>query len=107
MAAGVFANLIAEGEVGRVTLVFNDVIIQSFVDDKSRVTGDEVKRRFDMLCEIFKQLRGDLKWSLPRCFDYLPKYLRCKIDRAPYDPTTESLLWTPDGAKIVGDKGAL
>jgi hypothetical protein len=105
--AGEFAGLVGSGDVGRVTRTFHEAVAKSFEDDKSRITGAEVKRRFNFCCEIFRELRGDEKWSVQRCLDHLPKFLRCKVDRQPYDPKKVGLLWSPDGAKLVTPDGLL
>lgn len=96
--AGTWAKLVAENDVGRVTNAFVEVIADSFAADKSRQTGAEIKRRFDLCSKIFENLRGDLKWTVSRALDHLPRYLRCELDGEPYDPKAEPkrVLWTPD-----------
>ncbi len=100
--AGQWVKLVSEGEVGNVTLAFTQAVGKSFLADGARVTQSAIKERFNVCCKIFENLRGDLKWPVARALDYIPRYLRCELDREPYDPKADSkrVLWTPD---MLGD----
>jgi hypothetical protein len=81
----------------RVTVRFMQVIEGSFREDRSRFTGSEVKRRFQICERWFRELRAEHGWSVPRILDNLPRILRAQLDGAPFDPTTERQIWTPGG----------
>ena len=91
---GEFAQLVNEGAVGRVVRGFERVIARSFQQDKGTRTQAEVRRRFDICARIFRMLRGDLKWTVPRILDHLGEYLRAELDGLPWTPNERSL-WTP------------
>lgn len=81
-----FSNLIEDKSIGKVIKAFEDTILESYYEDKTRVTGDETKRRFDICAKIFRELKGDLGWSLQRILDHLPTYLRNELDGVLYEP---------------------
>lgn len=91
---GLFADLLTENEIGRVVLGIENAVLASFVEDRARQTGDEIRRRFNICTQLIRQLRGDLGWSIPRIVDRLPRYLRCQLDGAPWTPEARTL-WTP------------
>ena len=104
--AGEFADLISEGQLGRVTYGVEVAVTKSFETDQKRlgplhisraqnITRSEVKRRTDICLRIFKELRGDLKWGVERILDHLPQFLRAELDGVPWRPDTEHCLWTP------------
>lgn len=96
--AGQWVKLVAEEQVGIVTLAFTEAIARSFAADGARQTQAEIKHRFNLCASIFEKLRGDLGWPVSRAIDYIPRYLRCELDREPYDPKADAtrVLWTPD-----------
>lgn len=91
---GIFLDLLRHDQVGTATLAIERAIIGSFVEDQARPTGDEVRRRF-VICErLVRRLRGDLGWGLQRVLDHLPHYLRCELDRVPWEPEARTV-WAP------------
>lgn len=95
---GSFAKLIDEGQVGRVTLAFEETIAASFETHKMRhMTTAEVKRRFEMCARIFEKLRGELKWGIERILDTLPTYLGCELDGKDWasDAQGARTIWAP------------
>ena len=92
---GMFAELVAEEQIGRVVLGIEGAVGASFLEDRSRLTGDEIRRRFDICVRIIKTLRGDLGWAVARVLDHLPRYLRCELDGIPWSPDDERTLWAP------------
>lgn len=95
----VFAGLIEDHSVGRVTIAFMEAIETSFRVDGARQTQSEVKRRFDICAKIFKQLRGDLKWGIDRIVDRLPRYLRAELDGEKWEPD-QRVMWVPEDGKL-------
>jgi hypothetical protein len=106
--AGLWAKLISEDQVGRVTLAFEQAIADSIGTDRGRtsailvvsptITDREVKRRFAICAKIFEALRGDLKWSIARVLDHLPRYLRAELDGVSWMPDTRGAWSTkPNG----------
>lgn len=68
----------------------------SFTEDKSRATGDEMRRRAALCMKFFREARNDLKWGIERIVDSMPRALRSKLDGVPFDPTAEKrTLWAP------------
>jgi len=100
MKPGALAQLVVDGDVGRVTNAIAEHVASSMVADRSPETRAEIKRRFDMCVAIFCELRSDLKWPVARILDMMPIYLRCKLDGAPYNPErdAERATW---GAEIA------
>jgi hypothetical protein len=92
---GMFADLVAEEQIGRVVLGIEGAVGASFLEDRSRLTGDEIRRRFDVCARIIKTLRGELGWALARVLDHLPRYLRCELDGIPWSPDADRVLWAP------------
>lgn len=95
--AGQWTKLVGEGQIGAVTNSFVNSVAGSFAADNGPQTQNEIKRRFNLCCEIFENLRGDLLWAVDRALDYIPRYLRCELDGEPYDPVSDSkrTLWNP------------
>ncbi len=62
-------------------------------------TAAEIKRRTNLCIDAAKVLRHDMKWSVPRIVDALPRILRRQLDGQDWDPTTESarLSWFAEG----------
>lgn len=79
----------------RVTARITKTIEGSFIEDRSRITGREVRRRFTICERWFRALRSEHGWSVPRILDNLPRILRADLDGAPFDPTAERLIWSP------------
>ena len=74
---------------------FQRVIAQSFEHDRSRVTGAETRRRFEICASLFARLAMDTGWSNGRVIDHLPYYLRCELDGKPWKPPKIGL-WSPE-----------
>jgi hypothetical protein len=91
---GFFADLLAQDQIGHVVLGIENAVAQSFLQDRARPTGDEIRRRFGLCARLVKQLRGDLGWAIPRVIDHLPGYLRCELDGTPWTPETRTV-WIP------------
>ena len=100
ISKGALARLIADNEVGRVTRAIILIIYQSFMEDGSRKTYAETQRRFDICIELFKMLRGDMKYSIGRALDTMPHALRCKLDRIPWEPSKRNT-WFGKGEKLA------
>ncbi len=108
MQVGLLASLVGEGKVQDVKLAFLRTIEGSFKREQFQPTRSEVTRRFDLCLAIFGVLRGDLKWSLPKCLDKLPHYLTCELLGVAYDPTAdnEKTLWAPThGGEVFKQAG--
>lgn len=71
-------------------------IIDSFRQDGSRRTMNEIKRRFSLLETSMRELRAEHHWAWTRILDALPTILRCKLDGVWWDPTKQRGLWSPD-----------
>jgi hypothetical protein len=106
--AGELASLVHENQVGAVYQSITLTIAGSYKVDRQRapvgaivlMTADETKRRFKICIERFKNMRGDLKFSLPRALDELPHALRCALDQKEWKPKPERSLWIPtDGTR--------
>lgn len=91
---GAFVDLVAQDQLGQVTLAVECAIDWSFREDGSRMTGDEVRRRFAICERLVRQLRGDLGWGIDRVLDHLSEYLRCELDGIPWQPDTRTV-WVP------------
>ncbi len=105
MEPGVFASLIDGNQIPRLVKGIEAAVLKSFEDDRKpgriilvtalpRVTAAEVKRRSEKCVAIFKVLRGDLKWSLDKIIDHLPRYLRAELDGTSWEPEARQALWT-------------
>jgi hypothetical protein len=70
-------------------------IQQSFLHDKSRVTTDEVRRRFKICESKLRMLRSDFGWAYERILDEMPTALRAELDGIPWDPATARMIWSP------------
>jgi hypothetical protein len=103
---GVWKSLLLEAdktqeEVGAVVKGFEEAIMISFRTNPVRhITQDEVKRRFNICCKVFENLRGDLRWTISKCVDYIPAYLKCELDGVPYKPEEVGRRWNPDNAEM-------
>ena len=91
---GAFGDLVAQEQVGRVSLAIERAISGSFRQDGARMTGDEVRRRFAICERLVRRLRGDLGWGLQRALDHLPHYLRCELDGIHWLPNARTV-WVP------------
>lgn len=91
---GTLSKLVAENQVERVTRSFVQAISGSFVVDGGTPTRDEVTRRFDICLRLFCELYADLKWSVPKILDFIPRYLRCELDGIRYNPNNENGAWS-------------
>lgn len=84
-----------------------EVVGASFLVDGSLMTRSEIKRRTEICAKWTLVLRRDLKWSIHRILDELPRALRCELDGISYTPTRSDahtwsasngrdLVWLPD-----------
>lgn len=89
--------LVAPSEMERVVTSFERTIARTFEADHARMTGAEVRRRFDICTRLLTQLLGDLGWGLQRALDRIPHYLRCELDGAPWEPDTRTIWMPQDG----------
>ncbi len=105
MEPGTFANLVDGNQIPQLYAGIFTAVSKSFEVDQQpghlilvtgvrRVTPAEQKRRVHLCIGIIKVLRGDLKWSLTRIVDHLPKYLRAELDGTPWEPAARAGLWT-------------
>jgi hypothetical protein len=98
-AVGVFARLVDEGHVGKVTLAFEEAIAKSFETHPMRhLTKSEVDRRFEMVAKIFTKLRADLKWGIDRALAHLSEYLGAELSGSSWTPDTRSC-WMPEDGR--------
>lgn len=88
---------LSAAELAGVTLAIERAVERSFEVDRARVTGVEIRRRFDLCLCIFTHLRGDLGWGLLRILDRLPRYLRCELDGQPWAPDHRTCWMPADG----------
>lgn len=70
-------------------------ITDSFTEDGSSQTQDEVRRRFKLLEVAIRDLRGEYGWAFVRIIDALPTALRSKLDGIPWNPSTQHAVWAP------------
>lgn len=80
----------------RVLTCVQNTIIESFKQDRSRVTQDEIRRRFKILETTIRELRREHEWAWTRILDALPIALRSKLDGVWWDPTKQRAVWMPD-----------
>jgi hypothetical protein len=90
-----FLDLISEDQLATVTVAIESTVAKSFDADYSRVTRDEIRHRFAICERIIRELRGDLKWTLTRVLDAMPRYLRCELDGSHWTPD-ERAVWMPE-----------
>jgi len=67
------------------------------VEDGSRQTQNEIKRRFNICLGLVSEMRTDLRWSWQRITDTLPVALRSKLDGAAWSPSARTA-WSHDEA---------
>lgn len=66
------------------------------VDGSSKVTTNEINRRFDILKKWTEILVGDLHWTWLKTVDHLPEALRTELDGKDYSPPgNDRAMWTP------------
>ena len=95
---GTFLDLVQQEQVSAVAIAIDRAIARSLAEDRARVTGHEIRRRFAICERLVRRLRGDLGWGLQRVLDHLPGYLRCELDGVPWEPDARTV-WAPgDGA---------
>lgn len=97
--AGEMLEMMLEGDeaklkmvVGRVT----EIIQKSFIADGSRVTGDEVRRRFTMLEKLIRECREEYGWAYERILDVIPFALRSRLDGGVWDPQLHRNSWSTE-----------
>ncbi len=93
-----FAELVEKDQVGRAMLAIERAVSMSFEQDDARITGDEIRRRFQICERLIRGLRGDLGWGLHRVLDHLPHYLRCELDGQPWEPDQRTIWMPEDGS---------
>jgi len=94
MSQGPFAGLVVEDQVGQVTLAFEQAIAASFIVRPHRLylaKSSAIKDRFDICAKVFRALRGDLKWSIPKVIDHLPGFLLKAIDGEAWEADAKTL----------------
>jgi hypothetical protein len=102
MAGEIALSLMADAERPKIEARIVAVVEASFIEDKSRVTRSEVRRRTTLCLEAFADLRRSLKWSTPRCLDELARVLRFKLDGVPWKPDTRRAMWVAPDPVIPG-----
>ena len=93
---GAIAKAAAAGNIGMLTVAFGRMVFDSFQDDQSRPTTNEIERRMWICINTFKMLRGDLHYSTERALDSIPVALRAKLDGIPWEPSRRSTWITKD-----------
>lgn len=66
--------------MARVGFAIEQAVACSFLEDKSRATDAETRRRTAMCVEQFKIMRHDMKWSIPKICDLMVQSLRAELD---------------------------
>ena len=94
MQEGDLHGLVTPDRLEGVAEALRDILWDSFERDGARKTEAEIKRRFAICYSIFRVLRADFQWSLPRIFDILPGYLRCELEGMSWRPS-ERAVWMP------------
>lgn len=90
-------QMVGTDNLHTVVELFTDVIGASFLSHPMRESKDaEVRRRFGLCMKVFRSLKGDLGWPLPRIVDLLPVYVRCELDGVPWEPSSRRV-WLSDG----------
>ena len=69
------------------------IVAVSYLEDKSRRTMAENRRRTQLCIDLIRVMRSDCRWSVQRCIDELPRALRCKLDGAPWEPDKRQTWW--------------
>lgn len=90
-----FLDIADPEHLQRAVLGIEHAVARSFEADRTRMTAAEVRRRFGICEQLFRQLRGDLRWGLHRVLDHLPHYLRCELDGQAWEPDRRTI-WMPD-----------
>ncbi len=93
---GALAKAAVDGNTGVLTVAFGRMVYDSFQFDKSTATDKEIARRMWLCINIFKELRGDLHYSMERALDCIPTALRAKLDGIPWEPSRRSTWITKD-----------
>jgi len=96
---GSFAEFLNSPEqLATVTQRIEGMLFDSFKEDarKSRsreiqVSNSEMRRRFEILTNWFRVLRGDMGYSLQRTLDEMPMALRAELDGVPYVPNQRTM----------------
>lgn len=96
MDVGPFLQLVTEDKIPQVVAGIEAAVIASFAVDADRsnivmasgrrITSAEMKRRVEMCAEMFREVRGELKWSVARITDHLPDMLRKRLDGEEWRP---------------------
>ncbi len=87
--------------LGKLSRAIESAVARSFAEDGSTPTNAEARRRGQICLTLVRELRGDLKWSLPRICDALPRGLRAKLDGIPWNPENERAVWTPPRDLVI------
>jgi hypothetical protein len=101
MDAGVFASLVEDQHViPRLVEAIERAVDRSFdgrhgliIVPGSRTRAEEM-RRINICLDVFKVLRGDMKWSWQRAIDHVPQYLQKVLDGDDWEPEARAA-WAP------------
>lgn len=105
MEAGAFASLVNDQQqLAEVVHGIESAVACSFAQDREpgriilvhalpRVTRAEMNRRVNICIEIFRILRGDLKWTVTRALDHMLEYLRNELDGVAWEPKAKRASW--------------
>lgn len=106
MEAGVFASLIEHDQVATVVVGIEKAVVRSFEKDKqpgriilvtgaadAKPTAAEAKRRGQICVKMFRELRGDLKWTVERILDEMPRFLQMELDGVSWEPVAKRSTW--------------
>ncbi len=106
MEAGVFASLIEHDQVQTVVLGIERAVIRSFAKQKepgriilvsgsadAKPTAAEAKRRSQICVKMFRELRGDLSWTVERILDEMPRFLQMELDGVSWEPQAKRATW--------------
>jgi len=97
---------------GKLVRVIERVVAKSFLEDKSRQTMSEARRRTGICIALCRELRADMQWSIDRIASELPVALRSKLDGIPWNPSEAARrsMFAPEAATVLAvrdAKGAL
>ena len=105
--SGVFLDLVAEDQIARVVRGIEAAVLHSFEQDQAAtlilhpgristsMTRAEMIRRTEFCMRAFRELRGDLKWSVDRILGHMPQALRAYLDGGDWRPEEARTIWRP------------
>jgi hypothetical protein len=106
MDVGAFASLVVENQIPEVVDLIETAVFGSFQEDlapgrivivtgaRTFATPEKMKERVGLCMKIFRILRGDLAWSIPRIRDAMGGFLRKELDGVAWDPDNSRTSWT-------------